>query len=131
MKTLIAPLHTNRRQQTTAGQKLVPAVVASLHEILAVLGAVTAATTVVMLSIWLAGMEINNILGAAIWGVGFLFLGLALDNREPTALLQLATGVTLLIMAWLQNTVSPDFIIVSGVLVAIWVATTVFKRASV
>ena len=131
MKTLIAPLHTNQRQQTTAGQKLVPAVVASLHEILAVLGAVTAATTVVMLSIWLAGMEINNILGAAIWGVGFLFLGLALDNREPTALLQLATGVTLLIMAWLQNTVSPDFIIVSGVLVAIWVATTVFKRASV
>jgi len=127
MKTLTAAMQHNRQLQTSVGQKLIPAMNASIREALAVLSAVVAASAVVMLSVWVAGLEISNILGASTWGLGFIFLGLAIDNSEPTAFLHLLTGVALLVLAWLQNTVSPDYNIVSGVLVALWVAVAVFR----
>ena len=100
----------------------------SIREFLALLSAVTSAAAIVLLSVWVAGMEMTAILSASTWGVGFIFLGVAVDNREPTAFFQLATGIALLALAWLQNAVSPDFTIVSGVLVAAWVAVSLFKR---
>ena len=128
MKAFTAPIQPNRQFQVTTGQKLIPALSASISEIMALVGAVTVAAGIVFLSIWVAGMDMNNILAAGTWGVAFLFLGLAVDNREPAALLQLITGVALLTLAWLQNNVSPDYAVVSGVLVATWVAVTVFRR---
>ncbi len=128
MKTFTAVIEQNPQLQTTKGQKLVPAVAASAREILALLSAATAATIIVMLVVWLAGLEISNILGAASWGLGLIFLGLAVDNREPTAFLQLITGVALLALAGLQSRVSPDYIIFSGVIVAIWVAAVLLRR---
>ena len=128
MKTFTAPLQQNRQLETIAGQKLIPLVKASIGDILAMLSAVTAATAIVLISVWVVGMGINDILGAGSWGLAFIFLGLAVDNREPTAGFQLATGISLLILSGLQNTVSPDFSIISGALVATWVAVLMFKR---
>ena len=128
MKTLTSQFNQHRELQTNTGQKFVPAVTASINEVLALFSAVSAATAIVLLSVWVAGLEMTDILGAAIWGVGFIFLGIAVDNREPGAFLQLTTGVALLVLAWLQTTVSPDFAIVPGVLVAAWVAAGLFKR---
>ena len=128
MKAFTAPIQQNRQFQMTTGQKLTPALSASIREIMALVGAVTMAAGIVFLSIWVVGMDLNNILAAGTWGVAFLFLGLAVDNREPAAFLQLITGVALLSLAWLQNNVSPDFAVVSGVLIATWVAVTVFRR---
>ena len=128
MSTFTTPLASKRQFQSTVGQKLIPATVASIREILAMLGAVITATTIVMLSVWVAGMEVTAILSASAWGVGLIFLGLAVDNREPKALLQLLTGISLLVLAWLQSTVSPDFTVVSGVIVATWVAVATFKQ---
>jgi hypothetical protein len=128
MSTYTAPIQENRRFQTSSVQERIPAMAISIREILALLSAVTVATAIVMLSVWVAGMEVTAILGASTWGVGFIFLGLAVDNREPTALLQLGTGVALLVLAWLQNTVSPDYTIVSGVVLATWLAVAVFRR---
>jgi hypothetical protein len=73
-------------------------------------------------------MEVTAILSASAWGVGLIFLGLAIDNREPKAILQLLTGISLLVLAWLQNTVSPDYTIFSGVIVASWAAVATFKQ---
>ena len=102
--------------------------VISIREILALLSAVTVATTAIMLSIWVAGMDISPIIGAGTWGVAIIFFALAVDSRTATALLQLSTGGALIVLAWLQNAVSPDYTVVSGVLMAGWIAVVVFKR---
>jgi hypothetical protein len=128
MKTFTPLIHQGQQLKSTTEPQLIPAVAISIREMLAALGALTAATAIVLLSVWVAGMEETAILSASTWGVGFVFLGLAVDNREPTALWQLLTGVALLGLAWLQNTVSPDFTIVSGILVATWVADGLFRR---
>lgn len=128
MNTFTTPLPSNRQFQSAVGEKLIPATLASIREILAMLAAVSVATVIVMLSVWVAGMEVTAILSASAWGVGLIFLGLAIDNREPKAILQLLTGISLLVLAWLQNTVSPDYTIVSGVIVATWAAVATFKQ---
>ena len=128
MKTLTVPIRQDRQLQTTTGLPTFPAMNVSIREILALLSAVISAAAIVLLSVWVAGMEVTAILSASTWGIGFIFLGVAVDNRDPTAFFQLVTGVALLALAWLQNAVSPDFTIVSGVLVAAWVAVSLFKR---
>jgi len=95
---------------------------------LALLSAAILAASIIVFSVWIAGMEMTDVLGAGIWGVGIIFFGLAVDGKDPKAVLQLITGVALLALAWLQANVSADYIIVSGVLVAGWAATSLFKR---
>jgi len=128
VKTLTAALHKHRHHQTLVAWKQIQVMEISIREILALLAAVTMAAAVIMLSIWLAGLEINNILAAVTSAAAFMFLGLATDSRRMTAALQAMTGIALLVLAWLQNTVSPDYIIVSGAVMAAWVAVVVFRR---
>ena len=128
MKTINASLHQPRQVQTIPSSKIIPAMAASAQEILALLSAVALAATIVMLSVWVTGMEMTNILGAGIWGLGFIFFGLAVDSVEPKAILHLTTGVALLVLAWLQANVSADYVIISGVLVASWAAVGLFQR---
>jgi hypothetical protein len=131
MKTFSASIHDNLNLKSASSRGLIPAMVASLRDIIALTSAGLAAIAVITLSVWAAGMEINTYLGLSTWGLGFIFLGLAVDNHGRIALFQLTTGVAFLILALLQNSVSPDFIIISGVLLATWVAVALFKRLSV
>ena len=128
MKTLNASLQQPRQVQIIPTGRFMPAIAASAHEVLALVSAIALAATIVMLSVWVAGLEMTDVLGAGIWGVGFIFFGLAVDNSDPKAILHLATGGALIVLAWLQANVSPDYIIISGVIVATWVAVSVFKR---
>ena len=128
MTTFTAPLQQHQQVNLTPGENFIPAVKTSINHGLALLSVITAAATIVLLSVWVAGMEISNVIDAGIWGVGLIFLGLAVDNDEPIALLQFVTGFVLLALAWLQFSVSADYIIVSGVIVASWVALSLFKR---
>jgi len=128
MKTFNATLQQPGQVQIIPVGKFIPTVAASAHEILALLSAGILAATIIALSVWIAGMGMTDILGAGIWGVGIVFFGLAVDGKEPKAVLQVVTGVALLALAWLQANVSADYIIVSGVLVAGWAATGLFKR---
>lgn len=131
MKTFNVSIHDNLNLQSASSRGLIPAMVASMRDIIALTSAGLAAIAVITLSVWAAGLEINTFLGVITWGLGFIFLGLAVDNDGRVALFQLITGVAFLILALLQNSVSPDFIIVSGVILAIWVAVVLFKRLSV
>lgn len=130
MKIVSTPIHQNQKLQSVAREKLIPAVTASVRETIALMVAVLAATVITTLTVWMAGLEISTYLGASTWGVGFIFLALAVDNRGRSALFQMMTGVVLLVLALLQNSVSPDFIIVAGVLLAIWLGVVLFKRLS-
>ena len=128
MKTYSVHIDQNRKRDSIASSKLIPAMKASLREILASMSAVLVAVSIITLSVWAAGTEVNALSGAGTWALAFIFLGLAVDNRGRTAILQMMTGLALLVLALLQSYVSPDFLIVSGTLVASWVAAILFKR---
>lgn len=128
MKTYSVHIDQNEKSDSIASLKLILAMKASIGEILASLSAMLVAAAIITLSVWAAGTEINAFLGAGTWALAFVFLGLAVDNRERTAILQMMTGLALLVLALLQNYVSPDFLIVSGSLVGSWVAAIFFKR---
>jgi len=127
MKTYTYVMQHDQRFQTGNQPQLIPIVATSTRELLALLSAVTVATAFVLLIVWLAGMLTDNLVGAGTWGLGFIFLALATDNRKLIAILQVTTGVTLMGLALLQIMVSPDFTIVSGALLSTWVAFAVFR----
>lgn len=128
MKTITAHIHDTGRFHTKSAPEQLPEMVIPICEILALLSAVTVATGVIMLSIWAAGMDISGLIGAAGWGVAIVFFALAVDSRTPVALLQGSTGVALAVLAWLQFVVSPEYTIVSGIVIAAWLAVAVFER---
>ena len=128
MKTLNTLFDQPRQVQTIPADRLFSALTSSAQEILALLSATILATTIIVFSVGVAGMEMTDVLGAAIWGVGFIFFGLAVDSSDIKAALQLVTGIALLVLAWLQANVSAEFIIVSGVIVAGWAAASLFQR---
>ena len=128
MKTYPVSIQQAQLLQTGARRQLISALTVSSRKTLALLGAVTAATILVLLFTWLAGMVTSNLIGVSTWGLGFIFLGQAVDNCKWRAISHLSMGVALLGLALLQLTVSPDFTIVSGALVTTWVAVTVFRQ---
>jgi hypothetical protein len=128
MKTCTERLHQNQQIQMSLGEKFIPNITSFYSVSLALVSAFCAATAIVLLSVWVAGLETNGPVSASIWAVGFIFLGLAVDNHEPKAFLQLVTGIALLVLAWFGSYVSPEFVIVSGFLLAGWVAASLFKH---
>lgn len=108
--------------------RAVPAVVDSFRETLALLGAVSVAITIVMLSVWVAGTPMQAIYSASTWGIGLVFLAMAVDSSFSEAFLRAVSGLGLLILAWLQGSVSADFTVVTGMLIALWAATSLFRR---
>ena len=128
MKTCTAHFQREHRFQLSALQVHIPAMVISARDILATLGALIVASAIVILSIWTAGVGSGNIPGAASWGVALVFMALAVDSRAVAAVLKVLTGGALAVLAGLQSSVSPDYVILSGVLVATWVGVAVFRR---
>lgn len=128
MKMNTALIQHNRLVDTRANQDRFPSVIVSTREVLAWLSAISAATAIILFSVWAAGVEFANIIAASTWALGFVFFALAVDNRNLKAVLQMLTGLTLIVLAWLQANVLSDFSIASGVLVATWVAITLFRQ---
>ena len=128
MKAINTSYDQHHQVQNIPAERMFSALAASAQEILALMSAAVLATTIIVLSVGVAGMEMTDVLGAGIWAVGFIFFGLAVDNSEPKAILQLVTGVVLLALAWLQANVSAEYVIVSGVIVAGWAAVSLFQR---
>ena len=128
MKALTAHIQQVRDFQLTGREQFVPSVSVSMREVVALLSAVTSAVAIILLSVWATGSGLTAVLGAGTWGISFVFLGMAVDSRKPAALLQLSTGLTLMVLAWLQYRVSPEFMILTGVLMAAWVSVGLFKR---
>lgn len=128
MKTFSVSTHQNLKVKPGTSKKLAPILTASMRNIMALTWAGITAFTLVALSVWAAGMEINIYLGASSWGSGFIFLAMALDNGGKYARYQAMTGVALLVLALLQSSVSPGFMIVSGTVLAAWLSGAVFSR---
>lgn len=131
MKTANVSIHQDLRSRTFRTKARLPAIITSMRNVLALCGAGLTAIAIITLFVWAAGLEISTLLGLSTWGMGFIFLGSAIDNHGRAALYQLITGVALGGVALAQKSVSPDFIIVSGVILATWVAVALFKRLSI
>lgn len=130
MKTFSTPIQQNRKPQSFSAKTHLPALAVPMRSIMALMYAGLAAAVVVTLSIWVAGMGISTFLGVSTWVAGFIFLAIAVDNHGPVAISQAASGIVLLTLALLQNSISPDLFLVTGVLLAGWVAFTVYRRLS-
>lgn len=128
MKTCNTVYEEAKHENVVAGRQILPLVMGKTRKGLALLGAVTAAVGLVILSIWATGLETTGLLGAITWGLGFIFLALAVDNYGSMAILQLSSGIALIVLASLQNLVSADFLIGAGVLTATWVAALTYRQ---
>lgn len=128
MKINSTSIHQEHLVHIRAKQGHFPSTFVSTREVLASLGAITAATAIILLSVLAAGVELTNIIAASTWALAFVFFALAVDNRESKAVLQLLSGVMLIILAWLQANVSSDYSIAAGILVATWVAVSIFRQ---
>ena len=128
MKINTTSIHQDQLVQIRAKQGHFPSALVSTREVLAPLSAITAATAIILLSVLAAGTEFTNIIAASTWALAFVFFALAVDNRESKAVLQSLSGLTLIVLAWLQANVSSDYSIASGVLVATWVAISLFRQ---
>ena len=82
---------------------------------------------------WVAQPELIVYLQALTWAGGFVFVALAVEAEGPrTALLYLATGIALPLLAWLSAQLATELAIVAAALVAAWaaswVAAALFRR---
>jgi hypothetical protein len=74
-----------------------------------------------------AALFLQATLGAG----GFVFLALAVESETPqAALLQLATGFALPVLAWLSSREAVEIAIVAAALVAVWVTAAVWQSTA-
>lgn len=130
MKFFSVTIQPDHKLAATSALKFLPLMVASLRDLVAMLVAVLMASGIILLFVWAAGMTFGVFVGAFCLGMGFIFLALAMDNHGTPAVAQTATGLALLALALLQSRVSPDFVIVSGVLLSGWLGFALFRYVS-
>lgn len=127
MKTLHTYLDESSWKGSSSFRPHLPPMPVSLREILALWVSVGMATTVVLSAIALAGTAAGSLIGASTWALAIGFIASAVDADRRNGLLQALTGLLLVAFAWLQNTVSPEYTIGTGILVAAWISVAVFK----
>lgn len=128
MKTLHTYVEENSWHGESIFRPRLPAVPVSVREILALWVSVGMATMAVLTSIALAATAAGSLIGAGTWALAIGFFASAVDADGRKGLLQALTGMLLIAFAWLQNTVSPDYTIGTGILMAAWISVAVFKR---
>jgi hypothetical protein len=92
--------------------------------------AVVVAAGLVIAAAWLVTLPAQVVyLQAALWAGGFVFVALAVESDSPlAALLQLAIGIALPLLAWLSSSMAVELAIVAAVLVAAWAVVAIFRR---
>lgn len=128
MKAFSAAIQENEKIRFVSTGRLIPALASNIRKIMALAYAFLTAAMVITSCVFVAGLEINTFLEVSTWGMGFIFLAMAVDSEGLHAKLQAVTGIALLAIALLQNLVAPDFFFVTGTLLASWLAFAVFKR---
>ena len=125
--------HTIQWNSSPAGHALPKPVIRKAYAldlagVVAILTAVIIATAIVVLAMWAAGHNGQDALGALGWMAGIVFLALAIDSRDPLSILQLVTGISLMLLAWASSRISPEFGVISGLIIAAWVVAPLSSR---
>lgn len=92
--------------------------------------ALAPALAILVGSAWLVDLPDAAVYLQALFGTGgLIFLALAVDSETPqAAVLQLATGIALPVLAWLSSREAVEIALVAAALVAVWVAAGILKR---
>lgn len=106
----------------------IPAITLSVRDGLMLLSAAVLVSALVLLSVWVSGLDLRNVVAATGWGIATVFLALAIDARPRRAVLQSLTALALVILAWLQLTVAPEWVIATALLLAPWLAAGLVRR---
>lgn len=95
-----------------------------------VLLALVPALALVVAVTWLATLPDQVVyLQALTLAAGFVFVGLALESESAeAAVLGLATGIALPVLAFLSSQLAVELIIVAAALVAAWIAAAILRR---
>lgn len=109
-------------------QVRIPAITISVRDTLVVLSAAVLVSALILLSVWVSGLGLQNVVSGAGWGVAMIFLARAIDSYPRRAVLQSLTALGLVVLAWLQLAFSPEWVIASALLVAPWLVASVIKR---
>lgn len=115
-------------QRAMTFQIRIPAITISVRDTLVVLSASVLVAALILLAVWVSGLDVRNVVSAASWGAAIVFLGLAIDSRPRRALLQSLTALALVLLAWLQLAVAPEWVIASALLLAPWLSASLVKR---
>jgi hypothetical protein len=115
-------------RRVMAFQVRIPAITISVRDSLVVLSAAVLVSAFILLSVWVAGLDARNAVSAASWGIAIVFLAFAIDSRPRKAVLQSLTALALVVLAWLQLTVAPEWVIATAALLAPWLAASLVKR---
>jgi hypothetical protein len=94
--------------------------------------ALAPALAILVGSAWLVDLPDAAVYLQALFGAGgFVFLALAVDSETPqTALLQLATGIALPVLAWLSSREATEIALVAAALVAAWITAAVWQSTA-
>jgi len=106
----------------------IPSITISVRDSLVVLSAAVLVSALILLSVWVSGLDVRNIVSASSWGIAIMFLAFAIDSRPRKAVLQLLTAVALVVLAWLQLAIAPEWVIASALLLAPWLSLSLVKR---
>lgn len=115
-------------QRAMTFQIRIPAITISVRDTLVVLSASVLVAALILLAVWVSGLDVRNVVSAASWGAAIVFLGLAIDSRPRRAVLQSLTALALVLLAWLQLAVAPEWVIASALLLAPWLSASLVKR---
>lgn len=106
----------------------IPALTISVRDILVVLSASVLVSALILLAVWVSGLGVSNVVSATSWGAAMVFLALAIDSQPRRAILQALTALGLVILAWLQLVVAPEWVIASAIILAPWLSASLIKR---
>jgi len=92
--------------------------------------ALVSALALLVAATWLVTLPDQVVyLQATIWAAGFVFIGIAIESESAeAAILGLATGIALPVLAFLSSSVAVEFIVVAATLVAAWIAAAILRR---
>ena len=109
-------------------QLRIPAMVITLRDVVAVLGALAVVVVTVLLAAWMSTIGSGNVLAGGTWGAAVVFAALAVDGRGAKALMLAMMAVVLVALAWLQVSLAAGFVVPAAALLAPWLAAEVFRR---
>lgn len=128
MKTLHTYIEESSWHGTFHSRLRFPSISLAVREVLALWSSAGMATLIVLLSIVLVDSDAGALVGAGTWTSAFVFFAVAIDTSGIRGMFLALSGLLLLVLAWLQSSVSQDYTIASGILIAAWVSVWVFRR---
>lgn len=92
--------------------------------------AVSPGVAIMLAALWAASTPaVHDIYSAAVWATGFVFIALAVEAPMSRNLPLLVTGMALPVLGLLGSRIAMEFSILATLIVAVWFALWILRRA--